>query len=469
MNLDTLKIRRMRVPELQPYGSSLLGFAIRRYRQLSTVYPFYKVWGYFICKIFEKSGFGFNRAISCKLKMKSWLQRKLFEEYECEMTYGFARCDGPDIKRMIFAIMVTGGLGDALIVARLVRDLQMQLKNKFLFDVYFHTPKSIEPFFSNIEGFRGCLYAELFSSSVKYYAFALRANQFVTFVNEHVKYRLLMQEGFDILVLLSHVEMMRKPIDRYITAHPVLDGAFADFAVRNGSARHTFLHEMLGIPYGGNRLDITVDHDLQQRFGLVSGHYITVHDGWDSKFKLVAQRPTKSLPLQTWSQIVELLKSAIPEFKIVQLGGTTGSDIHGVDINLRSMKLSFQESMSILAGAALHLDTESGLVHVGSALGIKSVVMFGPTNMGWFSYSENYNVGPKQCGNCWWSTDSWMDICPVGHEVPVCTASIDPRDVVLSVMKALGKHGDLQCTISEKVITTSEINCVVTKSIISRQ
>jgi hypothetical protein len=302
--------------------------------------------------------------------------------------------------------------------------------------VYFLSPKQIEPFFKSIPGFRESIHIDAFQTAAPHYTFSLIANQFVTFLNEHLNYRALLRKNPKVLSLFGQVQAMRKDIEKYIAAHPSLDGSFADLAVRQGHRRNTYLHEMLGISYGGDLLDIGTSPTACQEFGLTPKKYITVHDGWDTKFKLVAHRPTKALPLQTWIDIVRELKAACPELTIVQLGGKTGDDIPGVDLNLKN-KLTFAQSASILAGSALHVDTESGLVHIGATLGVKSVVMFGPTNVKWFGYPQNANIAPKECGNCWWSTDSWMDFCPAGYENPICTDSIDPKDVVLDALLLL--------------------------------
>ncbi len=331
---------------------------------------------------------------------------------------------------MIYAVRITGGIGDAIVVARLIRDLQNEFGGGAKFDVYYQSPEAVRPFFATIPGFHEIIHVETFESTVPYYIFSIIAHQMVLFADEHMNHRVLLREFPVVLKLFKNVQSFRKPFDKYIAVHPYLDGAFADYATRQGFSRNMFLHKMMGIAYGGDRLAVPVDPAAPAAFGLTPGRYITVHDGWDAKFKLATHRPTKAMPEQSWIDIVKHLKALRPDLTIVQLGGKPGADIRGVDVNLKN-RLSFAQSTSILAHAAVHIDTESGLVHVAASLGVRSVVMFGPTNVGWFGYPQNANIEPRQCGNCWWSTDSWMDACPVGHEQPVCTASIDPRDVAM--------------------------------------
>jgi len=332
-------------------------------------------------------------------------------------------------EELIYGVLITGGLGDALVAARLLRDLQNMLGPGRKFDVYFQVPNVAEAFFTKLPGFRACIHSNCFEAAVSFYDFVLTVNQFVTFRNEHVRPMQLLKNDPKVLKLFGQVQFARAPIERFIVEHPFLDGAFADMAVRKGSQRHRFLHEMLGLEYGGDRLDLDVDANQCAEFGLIPQQYITVHDGWDANFKIAASRPTKAIPVATLGEIVAGLKKARPDLEIVQIGGKTGKIIPGVDHNLKS-KTSFAQSMNILAGACLHIDSESGLVHLAACLGVKCTVLFGPTNAAWFGYAQNANILPRQCGNCWWSTDTWMEACPIGHEQPVCAASIRVNEVV---------------------------------------
>lgn len=440
------KINRVRTVDLREGGNPFFRRLTQRYHDFRCFYPAPIVFAYLAkhgAVFFAK--LAYCRIIESMKMMMFGRGRKLFpREAEVDALVDqiavrlqeAGSSGGLAARRMIYSIRITGGLGDALIIARLIRDLQRLLDNGAQFDVYFQSPQVIEPFFSVIPGFRECIHAASFHLTAPYYTFSLLANQFVTFVDEYMDHQFLIRNEPKVIRLLGNVNSVRKDIDKYIAAHPTLDGAFADLAVRGGHKRYTYLHEMMGIPYGGDRLPLAVDAAVPVRHGLQSGRYITVHDGWDNNFKLATHRPTKALPMQTWIDAVRHIKAARPDLTIVQLGGRVGSDIPGVDLNLRK-KLSFQESTSILANSALHLDSESGLVHLGATLGVKSVVMFGPTNVEWFGYPQNANIKPKECGNCWWSTDTWMDICPAGYEKPICTGSIDARDIVDSALALL--------------------------------
>ncbi|AOK15896.1 hypothetical protein WT26_07600 [Burkholderia cepacia] len=423
VDLDRLREERLRSIDTKENSIPFLRRGIRRYKQLSTTNSQWKVFGYFLERFFSR---GRSAIASRLMKLRSWSRRG-----------GGWLLGGDREDALTYAIRITGGLGDALIIARLARDLQAEL-GPVPFDVYFQSPETVEPFFRAIPGFRGCTDIDAFPAAVAQYSFVLLANQFVTFSKEHLKSQLLSRKAPKVLELVAHTERARKSIEMYIAVHPALDGAFADIVAPQGRKRHTYLHDMIGLCYRGDALDIPVDPQLPPQLGLDVGKYITVHDGWDTKARLMSDRPMKALPQQTWKEIVAEIKAKRPDIQIVQLGGATGGDIEGVDVNLKK-KLTFLQSVSVLSESLLHIDTESGLVHVAASLGVRSVVAFGPTNVDWFCYPQNVNVRPKLCGNCWWVTDSWLDVCAAGHPVPVCTSrdSISPAEIASRALEAI--------------------------------
>jgi len=166
--------------------------------------------------------------------------------------------------------------------------------------------------------------------------------------------------------------------------------------------------------------------------------YITVQDGWDANFPLKTSdtRPTKVWSATAWAALVAELKARHPDKKIVQLGSPkTGSDIAGVDLNLRG-KISLREALAILKYAALHVDTEGGLVHMARGMHTRSLVLFGPTNEKFFGYRRNKNLVPP-CNNCWWLTNDWMSDCLRGLAVPECMTHHTPAGVADAVSQCL--------------------------------
>ncbi len=319
-----------------------------------------------------------------------------------------------------YAVRVRGGLGDALIIARFIRDLQVLFGEKLSFDVFFHSPDVVRFVYLNISGFGEIYGEESYHDSRHNYAFSLDCNQYVSFDREVLDWSEINQfpeESRIIHRVYKCMLLKRHECYLYIDNLPYLDGAFANREIFRGHVRYKYLHYMAGIEYGGDQFKLILPNlptELQGK------KYFVVHDGWDNAFELDTNRPTKAVPFEFWKLFVEKLKSKYPDHLIVQVGGAKGEDIPGVDINYRK-RIGFAKAVSVLSGATMHIDSESGLVHFASALGVKSVVLFGPTNQTWFGYSQNINIPPTACGNCWWSTKDWMDHCPAGHIDPVCT------------------------------------------------
>jgi ADP-heptose:LPS heptosyltransferase len=148
---------------------------------------------------------------------------------------------------------------------------------------------------------------------------------------------------------------------------------------------------------------------------------------------LLATRASSTKRYPHWSAVVALLKQSWPELVLVQIGAGTSTAIEGVDICLID-QTSLQQTVEIIRGAALHLDHESGLVHLARCLGVKSCVVFGPTSADYFGYEGNINLRPRICGGCWWIKATWMDQCPRGFAEPICTHSTPPTDVVAAIL-----------------------------------
>jgi ADP-heptose:LPS heptosyltransferase len=95
------------------------------------------------------------------------------------------------------------------------------------------------------------------------------------------------------------------------------------------------------------------------------------------------------------------------------------------------------EAAAIISKSRLHLDNESGLVHLATALGVKCCVIFGPTSLDYFAYETNINLAPKFCGGCWWINDTWMEQCPRGFVEARCMTAHDPASIASAVLSAI--------------------------------
>jgi ADP-heptose:LPS heptosyltransferase len=161
---------------------------------------------------------------------------------------------------------------------------------------------------------------------------------------------------------------------------------------------------------------------------LAGVRYITIHHGWDEDHKIKSGLHTKCWPASKWAGFVEEFKEVFKDIKTVQLG-TKKCVAVGADIDLRG-KTTLEEACAVLKGAMLHFDCDCGLVHIGNALDVRSVVLFGPTNAAYLGYKENINITAPACANCWHITGDWAERCPKGLKSPACMLSIAPETLV---------------------------------------
>lgn len=227
--------------------------------------------------------------------------------------------------------------------------------------------------------------------------------------------------------------------------HNLLNNQLANHAVLLGLDRRSLPLYSMGMPNYHETMPAMQLHpgalDVLERHGLVAGQYITLQDGWDANFplKTLDTRPTKVWPAAAWAALVVEIRARHPNMKIVQLGSAkTGGDIAGVDLNLRG-KASLRDALALLKFAALHVDTEGGLVHMARGLHTRCVVLFGPTNAKFFGYARNKNLVPP-CHNCWWMIQDWMSECLRGLDVPECMTHHTPAAVANAVSEILAEN-----------------------------
>lgn len=213
-----------------------------------------------------------------------------------------------------------------------------------------------------------------------------------------------------------------------VNRQPQMENYTGTEAVKMGLNRQTLIFKILGLEARELRKKSPIlDKVLQVP-------YVTLHDGYDASNEHVQERSMKNWNLEAWEMLVESLRGL--SVKTVQLGGETSRVIPGVDYNMVG-KLSLVESMNVISQSALHIDTESGLVHAAHMFGVKSVVMFGPTNLKFFAYEKNINIAPKFCGDCWWLQESWMSKCVLGYLAPLCMDSIGFLEVSQKIKEEL--------------------------------
>lgn len=326
--------------------------------------------------------------------------------------------------RPFLAIRVIGGIGDYIVLARFARDLAARTEG-FGFDIYASNPGLADWLFGSLPGFRQSYHDILFETSRKRYDAALRADHVVIAYPDSLEWSRLSESPL-LAAAIRRIIQYRPKIEIFIKHHPNMDNFLALRAVYANATRLDFLHHIAGLSYGGDRLDVAADAMAPSRNGLASRRYVTVHNGFDPGFIITSEQATKCYP--HFAEVVRLLKRQFPDLTFVQVGTSTSIPIPGIDVDLIN-HTSLTEVAGIIAGAALHIDNEGGLVHLARCYGVCSCVVFGPTPSNYFGYGGNINVDPTFCGGCWWINQTWMDYCPRGFSRPRCMTEQDPAAV----------------------------------------
>lgn len=218
-----------------------------------------------------------------------------------------------------------------------------------------------------------------------------------------------------------------------VNRQPLMENITGVEAVKMGLNRRTLIPKILGLP----EVEFKKKHPSTDL--ILDGPFITIHDGYDDANDKVKARSTKNWDLDKWNKLILVLKLRFPDVKIIQLGGKTARVIDKVDYSLVN-SLSIMDSLAVLSKSLLHIDNESGLVHAAHMLGVRSVVLFGPTNLDFFGYPDNLNIAPHFCadaGGCWWLKQDWMSKCALGYVSPLCMDSIELGEVFQKIVEGL--------------------------------
>ncbi|MGF6789690.1 methyltransferase domain-containing protein [Paraburkholderia sp. 35.1] len=341
-------------------------------------------------------------------------------------------------RELAVAIYLCGGLGDVIVSGRFVQQLFAATGYPRI-DVYYHAPEAAR-FVFNAARFVHAVYPDSALRDARHTYHA------VIFVAQFVRYEILKRNEVESLspALLKIADEADRRLAQYrglFDRHPLLDGLWGRLSAQAGRNVIANLGFLGNLPIDAstcaflapdpNRIAL-VDELLTGK----NQPYLTLHDGFDNLQGPPPGQATKCWPLEYWKRLVERLQASMPGLCLVQLGGSKSRHIPGVDIDL-VLRTDLHEAAWVLKHALLHVDTDSGLVHMGSALHTQSVALFGPTLAAYFGYQRNINLSSGSCGGCWWSTPDWLAKCPRGLAQPACMAAVAPEYVERSALRAL--------------------------------
>ena len=194
-----------------------------------------------------------------------------------------------------------------------------------------------------------------------------------------------------------------------------------------GINRYTCLSCGGALPIHDNHVEIPLSSEGDRQFqelGL-GKKYITVGSNL-GKQKNPIRYTLKEWPTAYVTEYISLLNINLPQVEVVQVGGGgveifKNADRHIIDADLELVK-------HILKNSLLHVDCESGLVHLATQLGTKCLVLFGPTDEKYYGFKENLNLISNFCRPCVYAWNDGLN-CLRGATEPLCMLSITPQIV----------------------------------------
>ncbi|MDR1941655.1 MAG: hypothetical protein LBQ47_04955 [Endomicrobium sp.] len=327
--------------------------------------------------------------------------------------------------KIYVAVEAGGGMGDMLRCSALVKKLAL-LYPSMHFDIYANNKILGHFIFGSIERIENIALEYLMPLFSGKYDIVYKCLQ----ITEPAFYNL----NNDIIKDLKTVSDTQKDIFDLYYRHK--DNAFGLIAEKAANKGQNFM-DILGLTAGVKDLsEQDISLDIKEPNPLEGKKYITISTGWNPRDYIKNGIPTKVWPPAYWQEFAAMFKQANPDIEIVQLGQNNAPIIKDVN-NYFVGKLSLDKSSAILNGSFLHIDCDGGLVHIARVLGVKTVVLFGPSNGRYVGYKENINLFSPFCGNCWHTMPGWNKKCALGYGAAKCMESINPKIVLECVLSVL--------------------------------
>lgn len=325
------------------------------------------------------------------------------------------------------AFRSTGGIGDHIIAARFLRDL-IDSAGPFPIDIICNNPEVCKWVFESLPGdIRILVDRPNWSGWQSRYPVYIAITGALSIVHIRKSWKKSVKSQ-NLQLIIEKIKRNRtKLVDLCMNQHPVLDATLARYAFYIDKDRYNLCHYMAGIECGSKLYSLGKEQMLDE-FEIPNDRpYITIHNGFDTNDSPEDTLCTKVYP--HFSGLIEVLREIFPEFYLIQVGSITSRPIAGVDLSLVD-RTSLPQLTAVVSGAALHIDGESGIVHIAACAGVRSCVVFGSTPEIYFGYPDNINISPSECGGCWWSDSKWRSKCLRGDSSPRCVSNIPPKRIV---------------------------------------
>jgi hypothetical protein len=335
------------------------------------------------------------------------------------------------------AVLVGGVVGDSIMTARFLRDLQ-DACHDLVFDIFSADVRLSRWVLGPVKGVRQHYQDLTFDASSAQYDVALFFSDSVSVWNgarapDTAKSPRL---AMAVTALRAYASGRSENPDLFHRQECVLA---QEVFFRHGKTRAELSQFLTGIDYGGPLYDLAVEEIDGLGPKLAGAKYVTVHNGYS--LGEIGKSRTSTKSYMRFGEVLAQVRKRRADLKFVQIGAGTSVPIEGVDVQLIG-KTSLPQAAGLIKNAACHLDNESGFVTVASCFGTPSCVVYGPTSADYFAYAGNVAVRPVECGGCWWTAKDWMTRCPRGMAEPVCMRSQPPEAVaaaLLGLLESLGR------------------------------
>ena len=317
-------------------------------------------------------------------------------------------------------IHVLGGLGDSIVATRWIKEFVRQLTPDIRIAFYSANPNQlawlVNPVNQDVKFF-GDAYLPTRPNTPR-----IQVGHQVQLSSGTIK---IVQRYFidPALALKFQLPQLDPKFNEQIT--PIIGRQISETAMKLGLRRNNYVFESTGLNFPGDSLAV----ETQTPSIPLPEKYVTIHNGYDENFFLINENSTKNY--NDFQPIVDYIQNVL-NIPVIQLGISKTSNPLEVSYDLLD-KTNLREVAEILKNSALHLDVESGLVHLATSLGAKCLVIFGPTPWEYFGYPSNVNIFSSSCSPCWWLENDWMNTCHRSSQKFCCTKDISPLDVIKQI------------------------------------
>ena len=332
--------------------------------------------------------------------------------------------------KLEIAFYPTGGFGDYIISAKLLEELLETVKCNIT--VFVEKPEFGAAIYGNRENVRVKDF-EYYELQLGDYDLALTVEHFV-----HVKN---MDETRVKNIAPDLYRRLRYLIDNWSELYVEVDRQWYREANRfhqckvQGLDRWTELRMGKTFEIKDKKVIIPMDMNYEsefQKLSFANKTFITMNCGTDA-MRMSGTQQTKTWPDNYYDKLAALIKEKYPDIIIVQLGAADGTKLNNIDFHM--MGQSIELAKWILKNSVLHIDIEGGLVHLATQLDTKCLVLFGPTPMHMYAYSQNINLNSQVCSWCMGTHEDWAYKCYRGFEEPPCMYQITPAMVMDEIEK----------------------------------